>query len=836
MASLVEVWEQVKSLLSQNISVIPVRDKNEFINNKNYTIKSPYSTWTEYQHQIITPEFLWHEMDKYKTSAIGTICGKISGNLEAIDIDVKHKPGIASLVFKDIQEMFPELFSRLRIHTTPSGGFHILYRIENQGPPGNQKLAGRAPTLEELVENPKCKPKYFLETRGEGGYVVAPPSLGYGYLNNNPIPVISINEREALINICKNYNEIIKEPKPYKPPTSKVDYFDENPFNHFSRTADPREVIESIGWKFVKDRGKFLWFRKPDGTEGNVHGSFNKETRVFQSFTPDAGLEEWRGYFLATLIIDFKFNGDKKKAHLYFTENGYGVVNKKIEEKQIILKANTGKSLPENFSEEAKKAYQEFKAHLDEIHPYGLFWDVQSEGDVSISREKLYYVCNELGFRTYNDNLFQIRGKFIHEVTERFFFDSVKKYIKVEDTELYEDICNCYEHFIEQHGRFTISRLTEIEEDLILKDSKRICYKFYRDKWVKITKFGYDVFDYDKFDKLVFFKSVMQRDLHIGDGGKYIDFLRKAAELDNNREYIQKIVGYYSHEYNDETMGYMVVLTEKCVDPKDGGRSGKNLWCKLFSCTTSICDKAGSQTKFDEKTFQTWNGEKIFIISDLPKDFDLSFFKNISTGGFVYKKLFKNEVSVSIRDSPKLLFSTNFSFNCSDGGLAARVISLEFTDFFKRHNGVDTHYKAFFPDDWNEEDWAGFDGFVIESIQTWLKADCKLVAKELSDTGWIKQFEYIHGPVIKEFIEESWEYWMKIGFISTDVFKNQYEGFCNELSIPIGRRPSSTKLNKAIEEYAKHHNVKFIKDAIEYEGAIAKKGRKFINYEDELPF
>jgi putative DNA primase/helicase len=43
---------------------------------------------------------------------------------------------------------------------------------------GNQKLAHRPATAEELVEKPKDHRKVVIETRGQGGWTVEPPSSG----------------------------------------------------------------------------------------------------------------------------------------------------------------------------------------------------------------------------------------------------------------------------------------------------------------------------------------------------------------------------------------------------------------------------------------------------------------------------------------------------------------------------------------------------------------------------------------------------------------------------------------------------------------------------------
>ena len=303
----------------------------------------------------------------------------------------------------------------------------------------------------------------------------------------------------------------------------------------------------------------------------------------------------------------------------------------------------------------------------------------------------------------------------------------------------------------------SLTALDRVPETQIVKDTKTICYKFYKDNFIKITADAIKELPYDKLPGLILASKVQPRKFVNGTTGKYIDFLDLACEMKENREYVMKIVGYYAHEYNDEGMGYFVVLTEQVPDPKLGGGSGKNLFTNLLKLTTSVCDQSGSQTKFDDTIFQIWNGERIFSVSDLPKDFDFTYFKNLSTAGIIHKRLYKDRLAINISISPKLIFNTNFSFTCTDGGLKRRIIPFEFTNFFTINGGVEGYFNCWFPTGWNDEDWAGFDGFVATAIQRWIKSGSKLKPKELSETGWYKQFEFTYGGNTMDLINSCWK-------------------------------------------------------------------------------
>ncbi len=827
-SSLSSVWSKIESLLNDGFSLIAIRDKDE----GEYVAKSPYNQWKQYQTRQATKEELWNAMEKNNTTAIGILGGKISGNLEIIDIDIKYKPGIDAIIFTDIKTLYPELLEKLRIHKTPSGGWHLLYRCEKEIGK-SEKLAGRYATEKELANNPKTKVVNFIETRGEGGYVAAPPSLGYRVGKDVPVPVLTEHERASIIQLMRSYNEVIKVKREYKPSVHEFSYYNETPFDHFNASCDAMALAEELGWKEYKTGGNFIWFTRPGKSKG-VSMSFNLSKRFYFCFTASTELEENHGYTPANLVSAILFNDDKKQLYQWLVQRGYGKV-KPEKENDFIKKAvikNT--PLPANFSTTAAQQLTELKQHSDEIHPYGIFWEYNEDFDrILISRERLYVVSSALGFRNYEDQLWRIVSIFIHEQTPRMFFDAIKDYIKEEDGEIYEDICNSYEHFMQQNGKFTMERMTILDESLITKDTKHTANKFYLNGYLEITQEKIQFKDYSLLDGLVFYSRLKQRNYKYSDGGLYIDFLLLATG--GITDHIKKILGFLTHEYKDSSMAYIIILTETCPDPKQGGGSGKNVFCDLLKHSTSYISKPAGQVKnFDENFFQVWGGQRVFGISDLPKDFDLTFLKEPAGGDILLKKLFKDQRIINVDKAPKFIVQTNFSYEVSDGGLKRRIIPLEFTDYFTKAGGLDVHFGKLFPDEWSDKDWNCFDSLIAESIQSWLKAGRKLTAVPLSETGWEKQFIYTYGIVIHDLICGNIDTWKELIFVSNDIFKSHLETYYVANSIASHYRPAMAKINKALDEYCNHFFIKFQKDISRRDAFNIIKGRLFETNKSEF--
>ena len=134
-----------------NFSIIPIRTESGF--------KKPCLSWKKFQTRKPTSQeiTMWWKM--WPDAKLGIVTGAVS-NLAVVDID--------TLEGEQAISKYVELTSPPKVFT-PSGGSHLYFRYPKQGIRNN------------------CRAVVGCDLRGEGGYVVAPPSVGYEWFDKTKL-------------------------------------------------------------------------------------------------------------------------------------------------------------------------------------------------------------------------------------------------------------------------------------------------------------------------------------------------------------------------------------------------------------------------------------------------------------------------------------------------------------------------------------------------------------------------------------------------------------------------------------------------------------------------
>lgn len=262
-----------------------------------------------------------------KLGGIGLATGSISGNVEVIDIDQKYSldgklfEGYKNLIAKNNKS----LLSKLVVNRTRSGGYHFIYRcpvIE-----GNVKLARRFTTPTEQAANAHDKVRVLIETRGEGGQIVIPPTEGYETIFGSltEINTITVEERDLLFSCARQLNEYFlvetaTAPEPKVIPTSTA----LSPGDDYNNRGDVLSLLQSHGWTIVGKVGKKVNLRRPGDTQASTSGNWDEERGWMTVFTTSTIFEPEKAYRPWHIYAWLECNGDYTEAAKQLSAKGYG--------------------------------------------------------------------------------------------------------------------------------------------------------------------------------------------------------------------------------------------------------------------------------------------------------------------------------------------------------------------------------------------------------------------------------------------------------------------------------------------------------------------------------
>lgn len=304
------MFDVASSYLDAGLSVLPAKLKQ----------KCPsLRGWKAYQSRLPSRA----EVEAWFANPHDALCivaGHVSGNAEMIDFDAGG--ALFGKWCELVQDQSADLFERLVIERTQSGGVHVWYRCA--GPvSGNMKLAQRA--------GDNGRPQTLIETRGEGGLALCAPTPGYRLMQGTllAMPVLTPAEREILLQAAWSLNEYVPTvvdgpknghssayvgPGPGLPTTAR-------PGDDFNARGDVRGLLEAHGWVLVREGENEHW-RRP-GKDTGI--SATRKGGVFYVFSSNAEpFEAHKGYSPFATYAMLEHGGDFAAAANALRTQGFG--------------------------------------------------------------------------------------------------------------------------------------------------------------------------------------------------------------------------------------------------------------------------------------------------------------------------------------------------------------------------------------------------------------------------------------------------------------------------------------------------------------------------------
>lgn len=245
------------------------------------------------------PETVWSWWTQNPDAFIGLATGS---GLVVIDSDIDPAKGLNG---ENDLKNFPPLPATYTVQT-PRGGRHRYFSV----PEG------------EAIPCSAGKLACGVDVRGDGGYVIMPPSghngTAYAVFDDSPIAVLPREWLELLRK--KEKPPDLPMPSPH---TSTVSH-DLPPWEDFARRTSWAQILEPQGWKLerVAGDGNTHWTRpgKDEGTSATTKG----ENGPMYVFSGNAGLPQGQGMSKAFVHAFYRHGGDMSAAAKALREMGYG--------------------------------------------------------------------------------------------------------------------------------------------------------------------------------------------------------------------------------------------------------------------------------------------------------------------------------------------------------------------------------------------------------------------------------------------------------------------------------------------------------------------------------
>jgi len=312
--------EIARKMVASGISVIPIG-----------TAKRPAIPWKEFQSRLPSEEELkeWYSTpDKH---GIGMPCGKVSGNLEVIDFDIRDHKDLVQSANAYCQNVFvsdPDFpFEKIARVKTPHG-LHLVYRCESPVEGSHKLLQGRGEggTLQTLIE-----------TRGEGGYVLCagspahchPSGALYQHLDGPELwelePITDQQRSTLLVEAKWNQNETEEARKEAVSVPVNI-ASPESAGSDFAVRTSWAEILLPHGFEHVGRSGETDQWKRP-GTQNAVSATTNHDgSDLFFAFSPNCGygIEAERGYSKFSMFTHLNHGGDFSASAKALAAAGFG--------------------------------------------------------------------------------------------------------------------------------------------------------------------------------------------------------------------------------------------------------------------------------------------------------------------------------------------------------------------------------------------------------------------------------------------------------------------------------------------------------------------------------
>jgi hypothetical protein len=346
------------------------------------------------------------------------------------------------------------------------------------------------------------------------------------------------------------------------------------------------------------------------------------------------------------------------------------------------------------------------------------------------------------------------------------------------------------------------------------RDTYDTSYIYYQNAVVKTTKDKMEILQYSDVNDLIWTNQVIKRNIELKEesDGVFKSFIWKVSGENPDRYYtLKSVIGYLMHSYQNEAKPKAIIFNDEMIseDIPNGG-SGKGLIHRAIGHIKNIVIEDGK--KFDAKSqfaYQKVNKDtQIFLMDDVPKHFNFESLFSIITEGMTVEKKGQDAYQIPFKDSPKISITTNYTIQGSGASHERRVFEVEIANYFNDQHSPEQEFGHLFFSDWNADEWARFDNFMIRCVQYFLKNG--LVQSDKVNLK-LRKFRNEMGTEFIEFMELQ-------NFDGKPINRKDFRDEFNKNYPMVAKFNTPQKFNKKVKDYCAFHNIDFEEN--KYNGVV----------------
>lgn len=450
----------------------------------------------------------------------------------------------------------------------------------------------------------------------------------------------------------------------------------------------------------------------------------------------------------------------------------------------MVISGKKEREIVNHFGDISKDKLDEEVQLIKETIKVDRFWDYDKNGHIHINPFKFKLYLQSLNYYKHypvgNDKTFIFISRvenFLELVNEYKMKDSIMRQLE-QNNEI--DVFNVCANNTKLFTNTYLSMIDTADVDF-MKDQKDFAMIYYQNNAVKVFNDKIEVYDYDELDYHIWKDQVIKRDYFVADHHEsmFRTFLWLISGKEPERYNTMKsVLGYLLHSYKTSSNNAAIILNDEVISENPNGGSGKGILTNAVSHMKKVSTIDGKTFDFN-KTFpyQTVSTDcQVLAFDDVRKNFDFEKLFSIITEGITIEYKGKDAIKLPVSESPKVLISTNYTIRAEGGSFQRRMFEVELSSYFGAHHTPLDEFGCLLFEDWNTDEWARFDQFMINCIQYYLENGLKPYEhKNLKIRKLINQTsqEFYDWMIDKEFFQGERVYYKEY----YEKFVSEYEDF-----------------------------------------------------------